>query len=90
MPSLVPGMHVLLRLQSGKTWMAGTTSPAMTSVFACTPTSISNSHDTKRVEIVIASEAKQSILQHKERMDCFVASLLAMTLDITPRGTIRT
>jgi hypothetical protein len=30
--------------------------------------------------IVIASEAKQSIAQHKERMDCFVASLLAMTL----------
>ncbi|SHL95846.1 hypothetical protein [Bradyrhizobium lablabi] len=28
---------------------------------------------------VIASEAKQSMLLHKERMDCFVASLLAMT-----------
>jgi hypothetical protein len=28
---------------------------------------------------VIASEAKQSILQRKERMDCFVATLLAMT-----------
>src|SRR3978361_630450 len=28
---------------------------------------------------VIASEAKQSILPRKERMDCFVASLLAMT-----------
>jgi hypothetical protein len=28
---------------------------------------------------VIASEAKQSISQHKERMDCFVAPLLAMT-----------
>jgi predicted GIY-YIG superfamily endonuclease len=28
---------------------------------------------------VIASAAKQSILPHKERMDCFVASLLAMT-----------
>jgi hypothetical protein len=28
---------------------------------------------------VIASEAKQSIGQRKERMDCFVASLLAMT-----------
>jgi hypothetical protein len=30
---------------------------------------------------VIASEAKQSILPHEERMDCFVASLLAMTVD---------
>jgi hypothetical protein len=28
---------------------------------------------------VIASEAKQSIEQRKERMDCFVATLLAMT-----------
>jgi hypothetical protein len=29
--------------------------------------------------IVIASEAKQSMLPRKGRMDCFVASLLAMT-----------
>jgi hypothetical protein len=29
---------------------------------------------------VIASEAKQSISQRKERMDCFVATLLAMTV----------
>jgi hypothetical protein len=28
---------------------------------------------------VIASEAKQSIVPRQERMDCFVASLLAMT-----------
>src|SRR5258708_38355277 len=28
---------------------------------------------------VIASEAKQSIAPRKERMDCFVAALLAMT-----------
>jgi hypothetical protein len=28
---------------------------------------------------VIASEAKQSRLFHEERLDCFVASLLAMT-----------
>jgi hypothetical protein len=28
---------------------------------------------------VIASEAKQSISPRKERIDCFVASLLAMT-----------
>jgi hypothetical protein len=28
---------------------------------------------------VIASEAKQSIYLREERMDCFVASLLAMT-----------
>jgi len=29
---------------------------------------------------VIASEAKQSISPNKGRMDCFVASLLAMTV----------
>jgi hypothetical protein len=29
---------------------------------------------------VIASEAKQSIPPPKEKMDCFVASLLAMTI----------
>jgi hypothetical protein len=28
---------------------------------------------------VIASEAKQSMVQREERMDCVVASLLAMT-----------
>jgi len=32
------------------------------------------------LEAVIASEAKQSSLFAPERMDCFVASLLAMTL----------
>src|ERR1700686_4054962 len=32
------------------------------------------------LETVIASEAKQSISPRKERMDCFVASLLAMTI----------
>src|SRR6202011_6073514 len=36
-------------------------------------------------ETVIASEAKQSIEQ-QERMDCFVASLLAMTSNTTPRS----
>jgi hypothetical protein len=30
---------------------------------------------------VIASEAKQSISLRKERLDCFVASLLAMTVE---------
>jgi hypothetical protein len=29
---------------------------------------------------VIASEAKQSIAPRKEKMDCFVAALLAMTV----------
>ncbi|QOZ30732.1 hypothetical protein XH92_02530 [Bradyrhizobium sp. CCBAU 53421] len=29
--------------------------------------------------LVIASEAKQSIVPRRDRMDCFVASLLAMT-----------
>ena len=42
---------------------------------------------------VIASEAKQSIAAPKKKMDCFVASLLAMTsLQDTPshsRGAIR-
>jgi hypothetical protein len=33
------------------------------------------------LSLVIASAAKQSIWQFKERMDCFVASLLAMTAD---------
>src|SRR5260370_27152751 len=33
----------------------------------------------RRLETVIASAAKQSIAPLKERMDCFVASLLAMT-----------
>jgi sortase A len=37
-------------------------------------------------EIVIASEAKQSILSFRGKMDCFVASLLAMTKDrLMPR-----
>src|SRR3981081_330773 len=31
------------------------------------------------LDTVIASEAKQSIAPRKERMDCFVAALLAMT-----------
>ena len=34
---------------------------------------------------VIASEAKQSMEPRKERMDCFVASLLAMTTNIGAR-----
>jgi hypothetical protein len=33
---------------------------------------------------VIASEAKQSIVPHKERMDCVVALLLAMTVTTKP------
>ena len=33
----------------------------------------------KQPSIVIASEAKQSIVPHKERVDCVVALLLAMT-----------
>ena len=35
---------------------------------------------------VLASEAKQSIGPHKERMDCFVASLIAMTANIPSRS----
>src|SRR5260370_24426497 len=39
-----------------------------------------------RLAGVIASEAKQSMEPRKERMDCFVASLLAMTTNIGPRS----
>jgi hypothetical protein len=44
---------------------------------ACAETTLNVTHD--RCPTVIASEAKQSIIQRNERMDCFVASLLAMT-----------
>ena len=39
-----------------------------------------------QVPSVIASAAKQSISLSKERMDCFVASLLAMTTDTVSRS----
>jgi hypothetical protein len=42
--------------------------------------SIIRAEDALRPLNVIASGAKQSISPRKERMDCFVASLLAMTL----------
>jgi hypothetical protein len=42
------------------------------------------------LELVIASEAKQSIAQQKERVDCFVASLLAMTAKSTDSSSPRT
>jgi hypothetical protein len=44
------------------------------------------------VVAVIASEAKQSIKPRKERVDCFVASLLAMTSSphtTSARGAMR-
>jgi hypothetical protein len=37
----------------------------------------------------MTGSAKQSILQHEEKLDCFVASLLAMTADVRPRGAMR-
>jgi hypothetical protein len=37
-------------------------------------------------DTVIASAAKQSMSRKKERMDCFVASLLAMTKGIVEAG----
>ncbi|WP_212034187.1 hypothetical protein, partial [Bradyrhizobium sp. JYMT SZCCT0428] len=37
------------------------------------------SRECESMSAVIASEAKQSMAPRKERMDCFVASLLAMT-----------
>src|SRR5947199_1115578 len=42
------------------------------------------SESVARFETVIASEAKQSIARHRE-LDCFVASLLAMTLPQFPK-----
>src|SRR5258708_18172146 len=49
------------------------------------------SRERETISAVIASEAKQSMSQHEERMDCFVASLLAMTVGFVrvtqyPRG----
>jgi hypothetical protein len=52
---------------------------------AATPAAPSSKTQKRRLNagvlfgIVIASDAKQSIASTKERMDCFVASLLAMT-----------
>src|SRR5947209_14125630 len=40
-------------------------------------------------EVVIASEAKQSILRRASRVDCFVALLLAMT-DVGPASRVPT
>src|ERR1700691_6250050 len=49
----------------------------------CEPTGRANARP-------MTSSAKQSVWLHKERMDCFVASLLAMTLtcslDLSARG----
>jgi hypothetical protein len=39
----------------------------------------------ERVGIVIASEAKQSIAQRGGELDCFVALLLAMTVNLAMR-----
>jgi hypothetical protein len=36
----------------------------------------------KTANPVIASEAKQSILSTREKLDCFVATLLAMTAGV--------
>ena len=38
------------------------------------------SNKARGFEIVIASEAKQSILRQVSKLDCFVAALLAMTV----------
>src|SRR6266481_4036248 len=50
----------------------------------CEPTGRANARP-------MTGSAKQSISPRKERMDCFVASLLAMTADTTsrPRGAMR-
>jgi hypothetical protein len=40
----------------------------------------------KSFETVIASAAKQSMAAAKRKMDCFVATLLAMTTDTTSRS----
>jgi hypothetical protein len=41
------------------------------------------------IDLVIASEAKQSMEVAEERMDCFVASLLAMTENGIPGSSLR-
>jgi hypothetical protein len=41
---------------------------------------MSDSSRRETISAVIASEAKQSILMREESLDCFVASLLAMTI----------
>ena len=55
------------------------------------PSQFSNSQTARSFETVIASEAKQSIVPHKERMDCFAS--LAMTWNskhtFAPRGATR-
>src|SRR6267142_2726258 len=49
------------------------------------PIQFSNNPDNFRA--VMASEAKQSMAAAKRKMDCFVASLLAMTATVPPRAT---
>src|SRR5689334_4811433 len=45
-------------------------------------------HGTKSTSVVIASEAKQSsFAEAKKKLDCFVAALLAMTVEIPPITT---
>ena len=42
----------------------------------------------RTLSTVIASAAKQSIAPHEERMDCFVATLLAMTNNVQAIGLL--
>jgi hypothetical protein len=55
------------------------TERAATNISTNFPIQLSNSQHARNFEIVIASGAKQSIAGTKVTMDCFVASLLAMT-----------
>ena len=78
MPGLVPGIHDLRRLKKGKAWMAGT-SPAITVETHIVLLNQGQLSPSLR-RTVIASAAKQS-RAIKRGLDCFVASLLAMTAE---------
>src|SRR4051794_24731411 len=62
--------------RAGKAQRAHHSSAAVQEMVGTSPTLLCPRYD---LGPVIASEAKQSISPRKERMECFVASLLAMT-----------
>ena len=55
------------------------------------PSQFSNSQTARSFETVIASEAKQSIVPRKERMDCFAEPVIgrALARPFAPRGAMR-
>ena len=78
MPALVPGIHDLRRLKKGKAWMAATSAGMTTERHIVLLNQGQSSPSLRRT--VIASAAKQS-RAIKRGLDCFVASLLAMTAE---------